>query len=142
MNAFPIRDNSDLSRAIQLVDALWDAARGSPEAELREVMAERIERFEARALSRVLPPADPRRLIAAKCRELGLDQHKLGERLGWTSAGQVSEVLAGRGRITLDRVRDLERVLAIPAGLLVAEGESTEAGEVPLAQAEIEEAQR
>lgn len=130
MRAFPIRDDADLARAIDLADQLWDAPSGSPEADLRDVMAELIEHFEARELSQVLPPPDPRKLIDYKRRELGLSQRKLGELLGWKSSGRVSEVLSGKRPLTLEMVRDLERVLGIDPGLLVADRSPTPDGDV------------
>jgi HTH-type transcriptional regulator/antitoxin HigA len=130
MRAFPIRNDADLFRAIDLVDALWDAPSGSPEADLREVMALVIEHYEAGDLAQVLPPPDPLKVLEAKCKELGLSQRKLGELLGWKSSGRVSEVLSGKRHLTLDMVRDLERVLGISPGLLVADRASTADGEV------------
>ncbi len=121
MRAFPVRNDSDLVRAIDLVDQLWESPCGSPEADLRDVMAELIEHFESRALSQALPPPNPRSVIEAKRRELGLSQRKLGELLGWKSSGRVSEVLSGKRQLTLEMVRDLERVLGIAPGLLLAD---------------------
>lgn len=119
MFAFPIRDDADLSRAINLVDQLWDAPSDSPEADLREVMAELIETYEARELSQILPPPDPSKVIEAKRKRLGISGRELGRRLGW-SAGRVSEVVSGKRGLTLSMVRDLERVLGIDPGVLVA----------------------
>ncbi|MCB9779841.1 MAG: helix-turn-helix domain-containing protein [Alphaproteobacteria bacterium] len=130
MRAFPIRDDSDLARAIDLVDQLWDAPSGSPEADLRDVMAELIEHFEARELSQALPPPDPCKVIEARRAELGLSQRKLGELLGWKSSGRVSEVLSGKRQLTLEMVRDLERVLGIAPGLLVADRSPAPDGDV------------
>jgi HTH-type transcriptional regulator/antitoxin HigA len=130
MRAFPIHDDADHARAVDLVDQLWDARSGSPEADLRDVMAELIERFEARGLSQLLPPPDPRAVIDARRRELRLSQRQLGERLGWRSSGRVSEVLSGKRQLTLDMVRDLERVLGIEPGLLVADRSPSADGDV------------
>jgi HTH-type transcriptional regulator/antitoxin HigA len=128
MHAFPIHDNADHARAVDLVDQLWDAPSGSPEADLRDVMAELIERFEAQGLSQLLPPPDPRAVIDARRKELRLSQRELGERLGWKSSGRVSEVLSRKRQLTLEMVRDLERVLGIEPGLLVADRSPTSVG--------------
>lgn len=142
MHAFPIRNDMDLGRAVALLDTLWDAAPGSPEADVREVMAELIERYEAAALSQVLPPPDPKVVITAKCRELGLSERKLGELLGWKSAGRINEVLKGKRQLTLAMVRDFERVLGIPPGVLLAGGGATSGVFVRLSPAVVEAAQR
>jgi HTH-type transcriptional regulator/antitoxin HigA len=127
MHAFPIRNDADLDRAIALIDDLWDAAPGSTEADLCEVMAQLVEAYEARELSQVLPPPNPRLVIDAKRKELQWSQRELGRRLGWGS-GRVSEILSGKRDLTLAMIRDLERVLGIPPGLLVA-GHTPRSGE-------------
>ncbi len=119
MHAFPILNNADLVRAITLVDELWDAAPATAEADVRDVMAELIDRYEARELADALPPADPSAVIEAKRKELRISQRELGRRLGW-GGGRVSEVLSGKRNLTLAMVRDLERVLGLDPGLLVA----------------------
>ena len=117
-SAFPIRNDDDHARAIELVDALWSATPGSPEHDLLEVMAALIHLYESER--RELPPPDPRALIAFKLRELGWSQRELGRRLGWSS-GRVSEVLSGRRPLTLRMVQDLGRVLGLRAGALVSD---------------------
>ena len=116
MHAFPIRDEASYERAVELMDELWDAAPGTPGAELREVMAQLIDAWEARTST--LPAADPRELIAFKLEELGWSQRELAKRLGWGS-GRVSEVLSGKRDLTLNMVRELSTAMQIPAGLLV-----------------------
>lgn len=114
--AFPIRNDEDLSRAIALIDALWSAEPGSPEADLLEVMSTLVDRYEAEQSE--LPAADPIELIRFKLGELGWSQRELGRRLGWSS-GRVSEVLGRKRPLTLAMVQSLSRVLGLPAGLLV-----------------------
>lgn len=118
MTTFSIRNDADLARAVDLVDALWGAAPGTPAAEALDVMSERIHAYEAQARARVLPPADPRKLIAFKLRELGVSQRELARRLGW-GAGRLSEVISGKRALTLNMVRELAPVLGIDPGLLV-----------------------
>lgn len=124
-HAFPIRNDHDLDRAVSLVSALWDAAPGTPEADVLEVMAALINAYERSR--RALPPADPRALIDFKLRELSWTQRELGRRLGWGS-GRVSEVLSGKRPLTLSMVRHLAEVLAIPPGALVADAHGPDDG--------------
>lgn len=114
--AFPVNTEADHRRALALVDELWDAAPGSPEAELLDVMASLVDAYEKR--TRALPPPDPLELLAFKLRELGWSQRELGRRLGWGS-GRVSEVLSGKRALTLGMVRELSTTLDLPPGLLV-----------------------
>ena len=130
MHAFPIRNDDDHARAITLIDRLWDAEPDTPEADLLEVMSQLVQDYEARERAAALPPPDPRKLIDYKREELGLSQRKLGELLGWKSSGRVSEVLNGKRQLTLDMVRDFERVLGIPPGLLLADRSPSADGDV------------
>lgn len=114
--AFAVHTDTDYRRALALVDSLWDAAPGSPEAELLDVMSTLIEGYEKR--SRTLPPADPPGLIVFKLRELGWSQRELARRMGW-GAGRVSEVLSGQRALTLRMVQDLSAALGLPPGSLV-----------------------
>lgn len=123
MAPFSIRNESDYRRALSLVEALWNAEPGTPAAEVLDLMSARIESFEAKELDAVLPPANPREVIAAKLRELGMSQRALGKRLGW-STGRVSEVLSGKRALTLAMVRALAPALGIRAGLLVEDCET------------------
>lgn len=114
--AFPIRTDADLERAIALVDELWNAVPGTAEADLLDVMASLIDRYEADRSE--LPPADPVELLKFKLAELGWTQRELGRRLGWSS-GRVSEVLSRKRPLTLAMVRSLSHELGLAAGLLV-----------------------
>jgi HTH-type transcriptional regulator/antitoxin HigA len=114
--AFPIHNDTDHRRAIDLIESLWNAPAGSPEADLLDVMSTLVDVYEK--ANTTLPPADPRKLIAFKLKELGWTQRELGRRLGWGS-GRVSEILSGVRPLTLRMVQDLGAVLGLPAGLLV-----------------------
>lgn len=126
-SSFPIHDEDDYRRALALIDELWDAAVGSPERDTLDIMATLVEVYEK--ASRVLPPPDPRALIAFKLRELGWSQRELARRLGW-GAGRVSEVLSGRRALTLRMVQDLSAVLGLPAGQLVHDSRAGEPEQV------------
>lgn len=115
-HAFPIRNDEDLVRAMNLIDALWDAAEGTPDHDLLHVMSELVDAYNARRST--LPAMDPRDLVRLKLKELGWSQRELARRVGWGS-GRVSEVLGGKRPLTLAMVRSLSAVLDLPPGLLV-----------------------
>lgn len=118
MNAFPIRNEEDLHRATELVDALWDAEPGTPEHDVLLVMAQLIDAYEA--AHSTLPAADPIELLRFKLKETGWSQRELARRLGWGS-GRVSEILSRKRRLTLELVRQLSQVFDLPPGALVHE---------------------
>lgn len=122
---FPIRNDADYARALEVVTVLWDAEPGTPDADTLEVMTALVAAWEARR--RELPAADPREVIAFKLRELGWTQRELARRLGWGS-GRVSEILSGKRPLTLRMVRELASVLDFPPGLLVHDVRDPEIG--------------
>ncbi len=121
--AFPIHNDTDHRRALEVIESLWDATAGTPEADLLDVMSTLVEVYEKR--HHALPPADPLALISFKLKELAWTQRELGRHLGW-GGGRVSEVLSGKRPLTLRMVHDLGRVLGLPAGLLVHEARADE----------------
>lgn len=54
MTPFLLRTEADYTRALSLVEQLWTAEPGTPEAALLDLMAARIEAYEAEELDRVL----------------------------------------------------------------------------------------
>jgi len=48
MNIRPIRNNEDHKRALQQIEALWDAPEGTAEADKLEVLAILVEEYESR----------------------------------------------------------------------------------------------
>lgn len=115
---------TDYTAALARIDALWDAAPGTPDAVELDRLAELVHDYESRLRREALPPARPGEVVAARLRELGWSQRELGRRLGW-SAGRVSEVVSGKRALTLAMVRGLAEVLDIPATVLV-HSEATE----------------
>jgi HTH-type transcriptional regulator/antitoxin HigA len=113
---FVIRSEADYERAVRLVDELWSAQAGTAEAQILDVMAHLVSAWEREHGD--IEPGDPRDIIRFKLAEFRWSQNELARRIGWSS-GRVSEVLAGRRRLTLRMVRELSRVLDLPAGLLV-----------------------
>ncbi len=122
MKPFNLHNEADHARALELVERLWSADPGTPEAETLDVMAGRIAAYEAEELDRLLPPPNPRKLIAFKLRELGLTQRALARQLGWGS-GRVSEVISGKRALTLAMVRYLAPALGLGVEQLVSDGE-------------------
>ncbi|NOY26031.1 MAG: helix-turn-helix domain-containing protein [Oligoflexia bacterium] len=119
MNIRSIRNDDDLTHALDRVDTLWNAEPGTPEGDELDVLAVLIEAYEAEHYA--LPPGDPLEVIHFKLAELKLSQRALAGRMGWKSTGRLSEVLSGKRELTMRMVRDLAAALEIPAGLLVGD---------------------
>lgn len=118
MKVFPIRNDSDLKRALARVDELAAGELRGTDADEIEIWATLIEAYEA--THHQIPAGDPVAVIKFKMDELGLSVRALARKLDWGS-GRVSEILNRQRPLTLSHVRQLARVLEIPAGLLVGE---------------------
>ena len=121
--AFPIHNDTDHRRALELIESLWAAPAGTPEGDVLDVMSSLVEAYEKQ--HHALPPAEPLTLIGFKLKELRWSQRELARRLGW-GGGRVSEVLSGKRPLTLRMVQDLGAVLGLPAGLLVHDARADE----------------
>ncbi len=117
MKVFPIESAADHERALAIIDAAWDAELSAAEQEAFDALCVLVDAWESRHVP--FSPGDPIEIIESKLRELGWSQRELTRRLGWSSSGRVSEILRRKRPLTLAMVRDLSRVLGIPAGVLV-----------------------
>lgn len=112
----PIRTEADHEAALARIDALMGAAKGSPEGEELDVLADLVEHYEDRHEPFGYP--DPIEAI-----RFHMDQQGLGERdLPWLGdADAVNAILAGERSLTLPMARALHQRLGIPAESLLQE---------------------
>lgn len=118
MAAFPIRSDSDLTRAFERIDELWGTQPGTPDGDELDIMLQLVEAWEAR--HHPIPAGNPVDVIRFKMAELGLTQNALARRARCGS-GRISEILAGRRRLTVALVHALASALEIAPGLLLGE---------------------
>lgn len=102
-----------LARAEQLV--VLDPIAGTAEADELEVLAVLIADYEAKRI--LIAPPDPIEAIRFRMEQMGLSQRDLIPYIG--SKSRVSEVLAGKRRLTLSMIRALSAGLGIPLKVLV-----------------------
>jgi len=72
MNIRPIHTKADYNAALARVDALWDAAPGSPESEELEVLAVLIDNYEGNIDQMPTQEADPIKAITCFMEQRGL----------------------------------------------------------------------
>ncbi len=115
MDIHPIRNDADHARALELVERLWGAAEGSPEAETLEVLATLIDAYESKYHAIAAP--DPAAAVRFRMEQQGLSRKDLEPMIG--SRARVSEVLSGRRPFTLAMIRRLRSGLGISADVLI-----------------------
>lgn len=113
----PIRTEKDYDDALKVIDEVFDAPEGSEEADLRDVLAVLIERYEEEHYKIDFP--DPIEAIKTRMEDLGLFQKNLIPYIG--SASKVSEVLSRKRPLSLRMIRSLHDALNIPTDVLLQE---------------------
>jgi HTH-type transcriptional regulator/antitoxin HigA len=121
----PIRTEADHKAALARIDALMDAAAGTPEADELSVLADLVEAYEAKHFPIELPT--PVEAIRFRMEQAGLEPRDLEPYIG--SRSKVSEVLSGKQPLTLPMIRALHTHLGIPAEVLVADASSARSTE-------------
>ncbi len=123
MDLRPIRTKRDYVAALKEVEALWDAAAGSKQADRLEVLVLLIQAYEAEHYP--IPDPDPIEFLLHIMEARGLSRKDLEAYIG--SRARVAEIL-NRGRpLTLEMIRRLSEGLDIPADVLVRRYQLTEA---------------
>jgi len=117
----PIRTEADHKAALARIDALMDAAAGTPEADELSVLADLVEAYEAKHFPIELPT--PVEAIRFRMEQAGLEQRDLEPYIG--SRSKVSEVLSGKQPLTLPMIRALHTHLGIPAEVLLADSSAS-----------------
>lgn len=117
MKAKILQTKADHAAALSYVEALMDAAPGSPEEAELELWTLLIEDFEAK--HQPVPPPDPIEAIRFRMDQLGLKATDLTAYI--PSKSKVSEVLNRKRPLSLSMIRALHTGLGIPAETLVQE---------------------
>lgn len=115
MAIHPIRSDEDLTAALRRLDAIWNAAPGTPEGDELEVLAVLVEDYEIRHFT--MEPLEPIVFLKAHMDATGRTQTDLAQLLG--SASRASEILNKRRALTVDMIHRLASAWGIPAEYLV-----------------------
>ncbi|HHQ4645516.1 TPA: helix-turn-helix domain-containing protein [Aeromonas veronii] len=115
MNIIPVRDAASHAAAIARIEAIFDAAPGTPEFDELDVLATLVESYEDKAFP--MPDPDPIEAINFRLEQMGLEQKDLVTYLGQSS--RVTEVLKRQRGLSLNMIRRLTAGLGIPAEILI-----------------------
>lgn len=115
MKLKPIKTEKDYRNALERLDVIFDAPIDTQDGDEAEILSLLIENYENEHYPIDAP--DPIEAIKIRMEELNMRQKDLVGIIGGKS--RVSEILNRKKRLTVDMIRELERILQISASVLV-----------------------
>jgi len=115
MELKPIKSEKDYRKALDRLELIFDAPIDTKEGDEAEILSMLIDNYENEHYPIEAP--DPIEAIKIRMEELNLRQKDLVGIIGGKS--RVSEILNRKKRLTVDMIRELERILQISASVLV-----------------------
>lgn len=115
MNVKPIKSDKDYRNALERLEVIFDAPIDTKEGDEAEILSLLIENYENEHYPIEAP--DPIEAIKIRMEELNMRQKDLVGIIGGKS--RVSEILNRKKKLTVDMIRELERILQISASVLV-----------------------
>ncbi len=110
-----IKTKKDYLEALDRLEEIFDAKRGSQEGDELEVLGMLIDLYEKEHFPVDLP--DPIEAIKFRMEQMGYTQTDLASVVGLKS--RASEILNRRRKLTLDMIRQLHEKLNIPTDVLI-----------------------
>ena len=115
MKIKPIRNEKDYQKALDRLEDIFDAKKGTDEGDELEILSILIDRYENENFPIGMP--DPIEAIKFRMGQMGMKQKDLAEVVGFKS--RVSEILSKKRKLTLAMIRKLNSTLHIPTEVLV-----------------------
>ena len=115
MKIFPIRNEKDYQKALDRLEDIFDAKKGTDEGDELEILSILIDRYENENFPIGMP--DPIEAIKFRMEQMGMNQKDLAEVVGFKS--RVSEILNKKRKLTLSMIRKLNTNLHIPTEVLI-----------------------
>lgn len=112
-----IKNNKAYQKALNRLEKIFDAKKGTKEGDELELLSLLIDHYEQEKYPIDLP--DPIDAIKFRMDQLGYKQKDLAHLIGLKS--RVSEILNKKRKLTLDMIRKLSDSLNIPTDVLVKE---------------------
>ena len=115
MEIKPIKTEKDYHKTLERLELIFDATPNSKEGDEAEILSLLIDNYENKNYPIESP--DPIEAIKIRMEEMNLKQKDLVGIIGGKS--RVSEILNKKKRLTVEMIRELERILHISASVLV-----------------------
>lgn len=110
-----IKTNKEYQLALERLEQIFDAKKGSADADELELLSILIEQYEDKHYPIHNP--DPIEAIKFRMEQMGYTQTDLANAIGLKS--RASEILNKKRKLTLDMIRSLHEKMHIPIELLV-----------------------
>lgn len=117
MKITPIRNNKDYQSALNRLEEIFDAKKGTDQGDELEILSILIDKYESDKFPIDLP--DPIEAIKFRMEQMGLKPNDLAKIVGYKS--RVSEILSKKRKLSLSMIRKLNETLLIPTEVLIQE---------------------
>jgi HTH-type transcriptional regulator/antitoxin HigA len=114
MEIRPIRTDADHKEAIREIERLWNAPKGSREADVVDVLATLVAVYEKARWP--MEKSDPVDILQYAIDEMGHTQTQLAQIVG--SRSRASEILTRKRALTIEKIDKISTAWGIPRGLL------------------------
>ena len=120
MNWTIIKNESEYQSALKRLEKIFDSKPGTPSFKEAELLVMLIEKYEDET-EEVFADPDPIEVIKFRMEQNNMKNKDLADIVG--SKSKASEILNKKRRLTLNMIRRINKVLGIPAELLINEYE-------------------
>jgi HTH-type transcriptional regulator/antitoxin HigA len=111
-----IKTEKDYQKALDRLEQIFHAKKGTKEQEELEILVLLIEKYETEKVGE-FPDPDPIEAIKFKMDQMDMTQKDLAEVIGLKS--RASEILSRKRPMSINIIRKLSKALSIPADILI-----------------------
>lgn len=115
MEIKPLKTENDYNQALERLEVIFDAKKGSSEGDELEVLGILIDQYENENFPIGMP--DPIEAIKFRMEQMGYNQNDLANIVGLKS--RASEILNRKRKLSLEMIRQLHEQLNIPTDVLI-----------------------
>lgn len=115
MEIKPIKTEQDYNQALERLEVIFDAKKGTKEGDELEVLGILIEKYEDVHFPIDLP--DPIEAIKFRMEQMNYSQNDLAKVIGRKS--RASEILNKKRKLSLEMIRNLHETMKIPTEVLI-----------------------
>ncbi len=115
MNINLIKTENDYNQALERLEVIFDAKKGTTEGDELEILGMLIDQYENDHFPIDLP--DPIEAIKFRMEQMGYTQNDLANIVGFKS--RASEILNRKRKLSLEMIRQIHISLKIPTDVLI-----------------------